>query len=70
MNFVLLVFLFGFTGPHIGGQPYSTMIECENERAKLPEKIAERNATADPVKIIYYASVCTPVHKAPQGKDV
>ena len=69
MNFVMFVFLFGFLGPQSHGQPFNTLEECEKERATYPAKIAEHNASDNPVKVIYYSSICAPVKKAPQGKD-
>jgi len=45
------------------------MEECETERRTIPAKIAEHNASENPVKIVFYSSACVPVKKAPQGKE-
>ena len=70
MNYVLFIFLFGFLGPQTHGQPFSTLEECEREKAAVVVKVAEHNASKEPVKIIYYSAQCAPASKAPQGKDV
>lgn len=70
MNYVLFIFLFGFVGPESHGQPFNTLAECEAELARVPAKIAEHNASANPMKVIYYSAVCAKASKAPMGKDV
>jgi hypothetical protein len=68
--FFVVFFLLGGQSQVDGGVT-PDMETCQAQIAKLPEFLAEYNASADnPVKITHYAAGCAPMTKAPQGKKV
>jgi len=72
MNYALVVFVFSLMLPQApevaGSGPYTTLEECQQAAADVPEKVAAFNAAGNPVKIHYYAAECVPLQIAPQGK--
>jgi hypothetical protein len=64
-SFVLLVFFLGLRGPFYSGQIFETQEACEKERATFPVEIAKNNASDSSGKIVFYATVCAPIEKAP-----
>lgn len=69
MKFILMLFLLGQPGPQSEMAPFQTLEECEAEKTRVVQVIAEHNEK-EAVKIFFYAAACLPVQKAPQGKDV
>ena len=74
MNYALVVFVFSLMVPQApevaGSGPFATLEECQAEAAKVPETVANYNASGNPVKIHYYAAECVPLKVVPKGKEV
>lgn len=70
MQFVLMLFLLGVPGGQTEAALFPTMEACEASRANLLGSIAQHNFSGEGNKILFFASVCLPLAKAPQGKAI
>lgn len=71
MGYALLLALVFLSGQ---GQTYAskfaTMEECENSLSVVATRIAEHNQKAAPPEyVVMYATACTEIKEAPEGKD-
>jgi len=71
MNFAFFLLILTLSGqPVLDGSFHNTLEECMATRDKAPVFIANYNASKEPDKIVSYVAICTPLKKAPQGKEV